>query len=71
MTQATRERTMGRKKDERALQRLMSRYVDAANRRDGEAWAGTWAEDSCWHLMGLEAKGREAILQLWQQVVAG
>ena len=57
--------------DELALQQLMARYVDAANRRDGEAWAQTWAEDGCWNLMGMEVKGRDNILQLWQQVVAG
>lgn len=57
--------------DELALKNLMGRYVDAANRRDGEAWAKTWAEDGCWMLMGLEIKGRENILELWQQVIAG
>ena len=62
---------MGRKKDERALQRLMARYVDAANRRDGDAWAQTWAEDGCWNLVGMEVQGRTAVLELWQQVVAG
>jgi uncharacterized protein (TIGR02246 family) len=62
---------MGKRKDERAIQQLMARYVDAANRRDGESWAQTWAEDGCWSLMGMEVQGREAILGLWQQVVAG
>lgn len=62
---------MGKRKDERAIKQLMARYVDAANRRDGEAWAQTWAEDGCWNLMGMEVEGREAILGLWQQVVAG
>lgn len=62
---------MGKRKDERAIQRLMARYVDAANRRDGEAWAQTWAEDGTWNLMGMETQGRDAILGLWQQVVAG
>ena len=62
---------MGKQKDERALQQLMARYVDAVNRRDGEAWARTWAEDGVWRLMGMEVKGREAILELWQQLVAG
>ena len=57
--------------DELALQQLMARYVDAANRRDGDAWARTWAEDGCWNLMGMEVNGRDNILQLWQQVVAG
>ncbi|QFU75147.1 nuclear transport factor 2 family protein [Halioglobus maricola] len=57
--------------DELTLQDLMATYVDAANRRDGNAWASTWAEDGCWNLMGMEVEGREAILALWRQVLAG
>lgn len=57
--------------DQVALQQLMGRYVDAANRRDGHAWSGTWAADGCWSLMGMEVEGREAILGLWEQVMAG
>jgi ketosteroid isomerase-like protein len=57
--------------DEKALEKLMARYVNAANRRDGDDWASTWAEDGCWNLMGMEVKGRDNILALWQQVVAG
>ena len=62
---------MGTLEDELALNKLMARYVDAANRRDGEAWASTWAEDGCWQLMGTEVRGRGNILDLWQQVLAG
>ena len=57
--------------EELALRKLMARYVDAANRRDGEAWVRTWAEDGCWQLAGMEVTGRVNILQLWQQVMAG
>lgn len=57
--------------DELALEKLMARYVDAANRRDGAAWAQTWAKDGCWNLMGMEVTGRDNILALWEQVVAG
>ena len=57
--------------DEKALESLMARYVDAANRRSGDDWASTWAEDGCWNLMGMEVTGRDNILALWQQVVAG
>ncbi len=56
---------------EQALEKLMARYVDAANRRDGDSWASTWAPDGCWNLMGMEVSGRDNILGLWQQVVAG
>jgi len=57
--------------DELALNKLMARYVDAANRRDGEAWASTWAEDASWVLMGMEITGRDSILGLWKQVLEG
>jgi len=57
--------------DELALNKLMARYVDAANRRDGAAWSNTWAEDACWLLMGMEITGRKNILGLWQQVLEG
>ena len=57
--------------DELALNKLMARYVDAANRRDGAAWSSTWAEDGRWLLMGMEISGRENILGLWQQVLEG
>lgn len=57
--------------DELALHKLMARYVDAANRRDGETWSSTWAEDGCWLLMGTEVSGRNNILGLWKQVLEG
>ncbi len=57
--------------NEQALRNLMARYVDAANRRDGDAWAQTWTEDGCWDLVGMKVEGRENILGLWQQVVQG
>jgi ketosteroid isomerase-like protein len=56
--------------DELALRALMARYVDAVNRRDGDTWINTWAEDASWFLMGQEAKGRENILAMWQQMMA-
>ena len=57
--------------DELALRNLMDRYIDAVNRSDGEAWAATWAENGTWHLMGNEVTGRDNILALWQQMMAG
>ena len=62
---------MSKRKKKDAIRQLMARYVDAANRRDGEAWASTWAEDGCWDLVGMEVQGRDAILEMWRQVVAG
>ena len=55
--------------DEIALRNLMATYVDAANRRDGELWKSTWAEDGLWRIMGMDVIGRDNIHSLWLQVL--
>ena len=60
---------MNQLEDEIALRNLMSRYVDAVNRKDGEAWSATWAEDGVWNLLGNPVSGRDNILALWQQMM--
>jgi ketosteroid isomerase-like protein len=60
---------MSRFEQVQALQDLMARYTDAANRRDAEAWASTWTGDAEWHLLGNVVQGREAIVGLWSQVM--
>ena len=55
--------------DEIALRNLMAKYVDAANRRDGDVWQSTWAEDGVWDLMGNPVQGRDNILAMWTQVL--
>ena len=62
---------MNMEQDEIALRNLMARYVDAVNRRDGDAWAKTWAEDGSWDLLGTEVSGRANIVGLWQQMMSG
>ena len=57
--------------DDIALQNLMATYVDAANRRDGEAWKNTWAADGVWSIMGTDISGRDNIHALWTQVLEG
>lgn len=57
--------------DELALRNLMARYVDAVHRRDADAWAATWDDNSTWNLMGSDVIGREAIVGLWQQMMSG
>ncbi|MGI9287954.1 MAG: nuclear transport factor 2 family protein [Pseudomonadales bacterium] len=57
--------------DELDLRRLMDRYIDAVNRRDGGDWAATWAEDATWSLMGKEVSGRDNIVTQWQQMIEG
>jgi ketosteroid isomerase-like protein len=60
-----------RVEDDVALRSLMARYTDAVNRRDGQAWQATWAEDSEWNLMGNPVIGRDNIYALWQQMMGG
>lgn len=55
--------------DHNALRDLMARYVDGANRRDARLWQSTWAEDARWSLMGMEVRGRDAILAMWKQAL--
>ena len=57
--------------DEIALRNLMATYTDAVNRADGETWISTWAEDASWNLLGTPVTGKENILNLWQQMMAG
>ena len=56
--------------DEMGLRNLMARYVDAVNRYDGNAWIATWADNSCWHLMGTAVEGKDAIRALWEQMMS-
>ena len=57
--------------DELALRNLMSRYIDAVARRDGDAWAATWCEDATWSFPGSEVSGSASILALWRQMMEG
>ncbi len=57
--------------DELAIRNLVSRYADAVNRRDADAWAATWSKDGEWSVMGNPTKGREAVVALWQQLMGG
>lgn len=62
---------MNSPQDDLALRNLMARYIDAVNRGDGDAWIATWAADASWDLLGNEVSGRDNILALWQQMMAG
>lgn len=53
------------------IRALVSRYADAVVRRDAKAWGETWASDAFWRIMGMEAKGRDAIVALWQRLMSG
>ena len=57
--------------DDAAIRALIDRYSDAVFRRDAADWGACWAADARWSLMGTEVTGREAIVALWTQAMAG
>ena len=59
------------REDELALHNLSATYADAVNRMDSDSWINCWAKDASWRLMGNTANGRDNILALWQQMMAG
>jgi uncharacterized protein (TIGR02246 family) len=61
----------GPPEDQVAIRALIDSYTDAVFRRDAQAWGATWAEDALWNLAGTEVRGRDAIVGLWTQAMAG
>src|SRR5690348_9172218 len=61
--------------DRLAIHELVATYGDAVTRRDGDAWANCWAEDSVWCLPAIpgmeEIKGRAAIRAAWEAAMPG
>lgn len=55
--------------DELAIRHLVSAYADAVNRRDGDLWASTWADDSTWELRGNPFEGRDNIVKMWRDAM--
>ena len=55
--------------DELAINQLVARYCDAVARRDSVACGATFASDAEWDLLGMHAKGRDAIVELWSGLV--
>lgn len=51
--------------DELAIRDLCARYIDAVNRKNGDDWQVTWAENASWFLLGQEVTGRDNILAFW------
>ena len=56
---------------ELAIRELVARYAEAVSRNDAEAFAGTWAEDGEWLLLGQRAVGPEAATAQWKRLVRG
>ena len=58
--------------DDLAIRRLVHRYADAVVRRDAEAWASCWAEQSAWDLgRGRSVAGKDEITALWRSAMGG
>lgn len=57
--------------DERAIERLIARYADAVNRRDGEEWAALWTEDGVWKAFGHSFEGRDRVFATWSGAMQG
>jgi hypothetical protein len=56
--------------DELEIRALVARYHDANNRGDQVAWAATWATEGQWHVGPRTLVGRQAMLDLWQRIMA-
>ena len=52
------------------IRALVTRYHDANNRGDHVAWIATWATEGQWHVGPRTLVGRQAILDLWQRIMA-
>ena len=57
--------------DELAIRSLVARYAEAVAARDEKTWADTWANDGEWHVLGRSPKGREEIVEVWNQLMGG
>ena len=55
--------------DEREIGALVARYLDAVSRFDTTALAATWATDGQWHVGPRTVVGRDAIVELWKQII--
>lgn len=57
--------------DRLAIRELNETYGDGVLRFDAETWGSTWAEDAVWDFMGMELKGRSAIVETWLSAMQG
>jgi len=59
-----------RRDDERQIRALVARYLEAVSRFDAATLATTWAINGRWHLGPRTVVGRDAIVALWEQIIA-
>jgi len=58
--------------DREQIAELVHRYADAVVHRDGERWGATWDAEARWILGPTrDVTGRDAIVALWTQAMAG
>jgi len=51
--------------DRLEIRELHETYGDGVVRFDKDTWGSVWAKDADWDFMGMELKGREAIVEMW------
>lgn len=56
--------------DRLAIRELHEVYGDGVVRFDAETWGSVWADDADWDFMGMQLKGREAIVEVWLGAMA-
>ncbi len=56
--------------DELEIRNLVARYADAVTRSDHDEWAGTWAPDGEWHVLGQVARGREGVVERLEELLS-
>ncbi|GMN02359.1 nuclear transport factor 2 family protein [Erythrobacter sp. MTPC3] len=55
----------GPMEDRLAIRELHEVYGDGVVRFDAETWGSVWADDANWDFMGMQLKGRDAIVETW------
>jgi uncharacterized protein (TIGR02246 family) len=57
--------------DELAIQSLVARYAEAVSAHDEALWAGTWADEGQWLVLGRSPTGREEVVKVWNELMSG
>lgn len=52
------------------IHQLYARYSDAITRKDPETFGSCWSDDAYWLLLGVEHRGRKAIVEAYSNAVA-
>jgi len=52
------------------IHQLYARYSDAITRKDPETFGSCWCDDAFWLLLGVEHRGKDAIVEAYTNAVA-